>query len=133
MKLGTETGSMVNHIYSRSVIGQPVPEVGMGATILSWTDRNPGTIVSVECNKNGSYLVGVAYDDYRRVDNNGMSEEQDYEYLPIEGAEATNFYKAKSLDDDWRAVRKNDNERWVYCSNGGLIIGKREKYHDFSF
>lgn len=32
MKLGTQTGSVINHLYSRGVIGQPTPEVGMGAT-----------------------------------------------------------------------------------------------------
>ena len=32
MKLGTETGSMTNHIYSRATKGQPDPAVGMGAT-----------------------------------------------------------------------------------------------------
>jgi len=30
MKLGTQTASLVNNLYSRGVIGEPVPEVGMG-------------------------------------------------------------------------------------------------------
>lgn len=47
MKLGSETNSVVNHIYSRAVIGQPEPQVGMGGTVLHWTDRDPVTIFRV--------------------------------------------------------------------------------------
>ena len=34
MKLGSQTGSVINHLYSRAVIGQPKPKVGMGCTLL---------------------------------------------------------------------------------------------------
>ena len=45
MKAGTQTGSLVNHLMSQDT---PIaPEIGMGATILSWTDRNAGTIVKI--------------------------------------------------------------------------------------
>jgi hypothetical protein len=45
MKLGTHTGSLTNHIYSRAV---PItPEVGMGCTLLSWSDRHPATIIDI--------------------------------------------------------------------------------------
>lgn len=47
MKLGTETASVSNHLMSRGTIGQPNPEVGMGATILRWSDRDAATIMWV--------------------------------------------------------------------------------------
>lgn len=47
MKLGTETASLINHLHSRAVIGQPEPVIGMGVTFLGWTDRSAGTIFRV--------------------------------------------------------------------------------------
>ena len=38
---------MINDILSRATEGQPVPEVGMGATILMASDRHAATIVEV--------------------------------------------------------------------------------------
>ena len=38
---------MINDILSRATEGQPVPEVGMGATILMVSDRHAATIVEV--------------------------------------------------------------------------------------
>ncbi len=46
MKLGTQTGSVINHLHSRAVIGQPEPVVGMGATMLLWSDRRACTITN---------------------------------------------------------------------------------------
>lgn len=43
MKLGRETGSLINHLLSHSK--EPAPAVGMGATILGWSDRHPATVV----------------------------------------------------------------------------------------
>lgn len=39
MKLGTQTGSTTNYLMS-GVKGQPAPEIGMGVTLLHWTDRS---------------------------------------------------------------------------------------------
>jgi hypothetical protein len=44
MKLGTETGSLVNHVIAKS---DAVPEIGMACTILHWTDRTPGTVIEI--------------------------------------------------------------------------------------
>lgn len=46
MKLGTESGSLVNTVMSGHV-GGPVPTVGMPCTILMWSDRVGGTVVWV--------------------------------------------------------------------------------------
>jgi primosomal protein N' len=57
MKLGAQTASLTNHLQSRATIGQPEPTVGMGATLLGWTDRYAGTIVEVLPQKNGSVIL----------------------------------------------------------------------------
>ena len=51
MNIGSQTGSLINHLYSRMTINEPEPTVGMGVTMLGWTDREAGTIVEVNMKK----------------------------------------------------------------------------------
>lgn len=99
-----------------------IPEVGMGATVVYWSDREPGTIVKVS--KSGKTIV-VRADHAVRVDDRGMSDSQDYEYSPNPNGHEWEF-----------SLRKNG--RWVQVgetARGGTIcaIGYRRKYYDFSF
>ena len=128
MKLGTQTGSLINHLHSRSA--NPTPEIGMGATLLSWTDRNPGTVISIE--DKGSYqIIGVQEDDYQRTDDRGFSEMQDYEYTANPNGYVTYFRNRKGK---WEGCRKSaETGRWVKAETYGLKLGFREKYHDFTF
>lgn len=114
MKLGTETASMTNYLLS-GIVGEPVPEVGMGCTILRWTDREAATIIKVTPTQ-----VHVQEDKAVRVDTNGMSELQEYTYTPDTTAPVQVFRKTKR----------------GWCAAGGgnaLHIGDRRKYHDYSF
>lgn len=113
MKAGTETGSLINHIYS-NVNNAPAPVVGMGATILCWTDRHAGTIIKVTRTQ-----VHVQRDIATRTDTRGMSDAQEYSYSP----------DAKGIIEVFRLTRKGYRNR---CGNG-LLIGTRDKYHDYSF
>lgn len=45
-----ETGSIINTIYSKNK-GEIVPEVGMPATLVCWSDRKAGEILEVSDNK----------------------------------------------------------------------------------
>lgn len=131
LRAGTDTGSMMNHLYSRMTKGQPDPVVGMGATILAWSDRYAGTIETVIPTKDG-WRVTVREDKATRVDTNGMSECQEYTYAPNpEGAlYRFEFKPAKG----WFEIRLNpDTNRWVKTGGPGLRIGERRKYYDFSF
>lgn len=130
MKLGKETASVNNWMSSNAIIGQPTPEVGMGCTILGWTDRHPATIVEVTKDR-GAVLLKVQEDEYRRVDGNGMSEDQRYLYSPDPNGQIHWYRQDKS--GRWTEVKLNP-ETGRYCKQGGgLRIGEREKYHDFSF
>lgn len=135
MRLGTETGSVVNHLYSRMTNGQPKPEVGMGVTLLSWTDRYPGTIQKVEeyCHKVWLYQIEVTEDEAVRTDSNGMSESQSYEYTPQPDGVRT-LFRFNKKTGEWVSGRINqETGRFNIARGYGLIIGRREKYHDFSF
>lgn len=126
MKFGIETASFVNHLYSAAK--SPEPVVGMPATILSWTDRRPATVVEVNSKKR--YIV-VQEDNARRIDNNGMSESQEYEYTPNPEANRQVFRKMK--DGSWLRHVINPATNRLVKRSGGLMLGRREKYHDFSF
>jgi len=107
------TGSLINNL-----LGGPTtikPEVGMGATILMWTDRHAATITAVS--KSGK-TIKVRQDLAKRIDKNGMSEMQTYEYSPNPLQPEITFRLTKK---GWR-------------SNGtSLAIGRRAEYIDFSF
>jgi hypothetical protein len=133
MKLGTQTGSIVNHLQSRATIGQPEPVIGMGVTMFGWTDRNPATIIEIF--EKGTYLyIQVQADKYTRTDSNGMSECQDYEFTPNPNGR-TRYYRRK-LDDSnasWVGTyQKIENGRWLK-GDDSIRIGERDRYHDFSF
>lgn len=119
---------MINSLLARATKGQPTPEIGMGVTFLLFSDRHPGTIVSIDKN-----IIGVQGDSYERVDKNGMSEMQRYEFTP--NLEASIVFYRFDANKGWRNVQINpDTGRWVLSkSSTRLRIGKRSKYHDFSF
>lgn len=116
-RAGTDTGSLCNLLMSGS--RDLVPEVGMGATILGWTDRRAATIVEV-----GNKRVGIREDIAIRTDKNGMSDSQDYRYEQTEGP-ATQYF----------TLRKNG--AWVAEGSSmkgtRLSIGERNHYYDYSF
>ena len=79
VQLGKTTGSLVNALYALESV--KVPSIGDGATILSWTDRHPATVIDIE--EKGKFVyVTTQEDNARRVDNNGFSGNQKYLYLP---------------------------------------------------
>lgn len=127
MKLGTQTASLNNHLMSRAVIGQPKPVVGMGATILCWTDRHGATITKVD----GRYIT-VQEDAATRTDSNGMSESQDWAFRPNTNGREHVFFLTTS--QRWQAVAKNESTgRYRKVEGSGLRIGERSEYYDFSF
>jgi len=115
MKLGTETASVVNWMMSGMTVGAPSPEVGMGCTVLKWTDRQAATIIKVT-----PKTLTVQYDHAKRVDKNGMSECQQYEY-------------SRNPEGCTRVFRLT-NRGWRETGGGSsLLVGQRNHYHDFSF
>ena len=111
MKLGTETGSLMNHVMTGT--NQPEPKVGDGATICMWSDRHAATIVKVT-----PCTVTVQEDKAIRTDNNGMSECQTYRYEADPDGALHVFRKTKN---GWK------------CKGVGLLIGTRRHYYDYSF
>ncbi len=107
-------GSLQNLLLNN--VAPTMPEVGMGCTEIMWTDRNPCTIVSVS--KTGKSFE-FTYDDYKRIDKNGLSDWQTWEYTSRPDAPR---YKARLCKDG----------RYK-CRGLTIFVGEREKYSDPSF
>lgn len=124
MKLGKDTGSLVNYMMGNST--KPTPEVGMGCTLLFWSDRYAGTIIKIENN-----IIHVQQDNATRIDKNGISEDQEYEYTPNpKGA----MYYFRIRKGKLVQVRLNmETNRWNIANECNLSIGTRRQYYDFSF
>lgn len=126
MNLGTQTASLINHLYSRTE--NPTPVVGMGATILQWSDRTAGTVIAIT---NG--IVSVQEDNAVRTDGNGMSDSQSYEYTANPDGYVRN-YRFNKRTGNWNEVVVNPvSGRWVKQGDQGIIFGRRNQYYDFSF
>jgi hypothetical protein len=113
------TGSFYNNLMAK--VQGPTPELGMGVTELCWSDRNPYTIIGIV---NEKTLI-VQADDYVRTDNYGMSDAQDYTYI-------------QNPNNRTATITLRKNGSWVTQgsttkSGTHWFIGKRQKYHDFTF
>ena len=115
---------IVAEVQSRAVV------VGNGVTISCGSDRYPGTIVEVETINNRLYVT-IQEDFHKRVDSNGMSESQEYEYSPNPDAIHKTFRMNKY--ERWEPVFKNEETgRWKKGGYGYLFVGEREYYYDYS-
>jgi hypothetical protein len=113
--MAQEFGSLNNLMMSRQRT-PPTPEVGMGATLLSWTDRYPATVVWVSPSGKTLHLQE---DNAERVDDNGMSECQSYRFTPNPAAAVQ--------------VARLTAKGWKVVKGKRVLLGRREKYYDYSF
>jgi hypothetical protein len=111
-------GNLMNRIAEGCKM--PKPERLMGATATLYTDRLAGTIVWVDDSQNPTRLMWQ--EDYaKRTDGNGMSDMgQTYVY---ERRPGNRLYEFKLLKRGWYSKELG----------AGLIIGERDKFHDFGF
>ncbi len=108
----------MSQIWNHFTLISPKPEIGMGATVFSYTDRSAATIVKISPSGKTAWIV---YDKAERTDKNGMSESQDYAYSPGEGKPIR------------CSLRKNGEWRMSGSDQRKVAFGKRESYHDYSF
>lgn len=96
-------------------------EVGMGVTEYVGSDRYPYTVVEILSPKR----IVVQRDNFRRTDNRGFSEQQDYVYEPDpNGSRYTITLRKNGL---WYKVGEQ-----MY-RGGGFWVGERRAYQDPSF
>ena len=77
-------GSVINRLQERSAV-IAIPKVGDGATLYLHSDRHAYTVRHVRVSSSGKTItIRATKDKVRRIDNNGMSESQTYEYETVE-------------------------------------------------
>lgn len=105
-------GSFVNWINANN---STLPIVGKGATELCYSDRHAFEVLSVS--EDGMSCI---IDQYvkKRIDKNGMSESQEYEYKKLHG---------NPIKLVWR---KKEGGCWCKASQELRIIPKVEKFLD---
>ena len=111
MKLGTETGSLVNHVIAKS---DAVPEVGMACTILHWTDRTPGNVI--EISKSGKTIK-------------------------VQECKAERTFRNVAGQQQWSITNDPTGYVWTFrltksgwkCQGMGLRLGFAERYYDENF
>jgi hypothetical protein len=123
LKLGTQTGSLVNHVLSS--YNGVAPIEGEAATVLMWSDRAPATVTHWDAQKQ---IVSLRED--KAICTN--FEQQTYTYERNDLGATYNFRREKN--GSWVQVFFNRTTgRWFKSEGPGLIIGRREKYRDPSF
>jgi hypothetical protein len=93
-------------------------ERGMGATICHWSDRTPATVIDMTAS---GKTITLQADKYTRTDDNGMSEDQSYEY------------ERDPNGTIYRATLRKDGRYRLVGSKEQVSLGSRRKYHDYSF
>ena len=134
MNIGTQTSSLVNHLYSRMTVNAPAPTVGMAATTLSWSDRHAATVTKV-CTLNSeiySHEIEVVEDKVIVVSGSTHDGSAKFETVPNPDGYA-DVYRLERKTGKWVRGHISRNTRRFLKLPGGLILGQRDHYVDPSF
>ena len=122
---------MINDILKHAVVGQPEPTVGMGCTILSYSDRDAASITAV-VHERGMTRVYVQEDKAKCVKGSTHDGSAEYEFQRDSNGRQHVFKKSPS--GIWQCVVFNpDTKRWNKRDHPGLRIGQRQHYYDPHF
>lgn len=115
---------MINQMLAAATKGQPTPVVGMGATVLSYSDRYPGTIFRVFTFRK-CMAVEVREDDYTLKDHYLHTSK-----INIKGHKRSFVFK----DGRWIELVTREGKLYTGSKRGlGLRIGDRQAYYDPHF
>lgn len=112
-------GNIINRVKEN--IKSLTAEVGMGATMMLWSDRVPYTIHKVDDKK-----LWASMDNAKMVKGNAQSEKQHYVYSNLN----------QDKPERWILFTLRKDGRWhqgTTLQGSILLIGRRERYDDPSF
>jgi hypothetical protein len=134
MNIGTQTNSLVNHLYSRATIDAPAPFVGQAATTLSWTDRHAATVTEVETLKSKlwSYEIRVTQDRATVVSGSAHDGSAVFEFAPNSHGYSETYRQNRKTGTWFKGYINHDTGNFKKGS-GGLILGRRDHYVDPHF
>lgn len=113
-------GNLMNRVAE--TVKPQAPTVGMGATIIYYSDRAAATIIEV--NAAGSQIK-IQRDKAIRTDGNKMSDSQSYRYE----ADPNGEIRTATLRKNGTFVMQKEQMR-----NGTIVrVGERSEYYDYGF
>lgn len=113
--------------YGDIIIVDDELNIGDGVTLNYYSDEKPATVVEID--SKGKWIK-VQMDIAKRIDKNGMSDCQEYEYFRDENGYIRTFYKTRIKD----YTVFTDTGRSTYDSYGiYLSLKVRRKYFDYTF
>lgn len=113
--------------YGDIIIVDDELNISDGVTLNYYSDEKPATVVEID--PKGKWIK-VQMDIAKRIDKNGMSDCQEYEYFRDENGYIRTFYKTRMKD----YTLFTDTGRSTYNSYGiYLSLKVRRKYFDYTF
>jgi hypothetical protein len=113
--------------YGDIIIVDDELNIGDGVTLNYYSDERPATVVDID--SKGKW-IRVQMDIAKRIDKNGMSDCQEYEYFRDEKGYIKTFYKTRIKE----YTVFTDTGRSTYNSYGiYLSLKVRRKYFDYTF
>jgi hypothetical protein len=129
MNLSKPTNSLQSNIMHAAVNGAPAPTVGMGVTILMWTDRRVGTIVEVVSD---SEVIFTEDDTVADKTKDCPMGHQNWINTPKPDGFRQTAKKGK--DGKWYIPHRTPTGRMsVNKSCQPVAVGFKHYYHDWSF
>jgi hypothetical protein len=115
------SGSFFNYLMGNNA---SVPKVGEGGTYLLYTDRHAFEVWHVS---GDGKRVFCEWLNAKRIDNNGMSESQSYEYSP-----SGRKFVLRWRYNGWR-MEYVENGKICFGGRVSVIFGVKREYYDYSF
>lgn len=115
--MSQQYGSLINYVWTG--YKQPEPEVGVGATLLLWTDRHAYTITKIYSERK----IGVKRDKAISIGPSRYSSESQKYYYEYDNTSPEEIF-TKRKNGAWKKMNTNHSV---------LIIGYRDEYYDPSF
>lgn len=126
MKLGTETGSLFNHLMSNN---EAAPVAGQGATVLHWSDRHAYFVDWVSEDGKECMIERVIA---KRTDEGGMSDAQEWSYHRNPDPNRLRIMIRYRYGAWWTYSQDAEGKKH-YINKLNIIFGVIREYYDFSF
>lgn len=129
-------GSLINRLNERHKV-TTVPNVGDGVTEYLYSDRHAYTVQKVRVSPSGKTIeIWCSRDQVRRVDDNGMGDNQTYEYTTVDDGPRAH-YKSVSGKPFRRVYAVMDDKApdgvSLRMSDTIARVGIRDEHYDYSF
>jgi hypothetical protein len=127
--MSNPTNNLHSNIMHAAVVGAPKPVVGMGVTVLMWSDRHAGTIVEVVSDKE---IVFTEDDTVADKTKDCQMGHQNWIHTPDPNGPRRVAKMGK--DGRWYVARETPTGRMSISKKcTPLAVGYKEHYYDWSF